>query len=177
MHARTRLVPLLCAALTLLGCDEEPVALTACQEAAQQTPSLQLSSGEEAFELVAEGGYLPAYFGMQGGAHAYVGVRVTGVHPGNALDPLTAPVIQFDAWDGDEHVGTGYSHTQLHESDGAFELYGAMMYVDTGFARSSSDDPPPHETVDVVVSVEDTCGTVIEEKLAVYLGNRWPEAL
>jgi len=162
------------ASAPLVACDEEPVALTACQIAAQETPSLQLSSGEEHFEAVEDGGYLPAYYGMQGGAHAYVGVRVTGVNPGNALDPASAPVVRWDAYDGDEHVGSGFTHDQLDEFESAYEIHGAMMFVDTDYAMwGGSDDPPPVETVELVVSVEDRCGTVLEETLSVYLGNRY----
>ena len=172
-HRLTPALVLLLTSTALTGCDEEPITLTACQEAAQQPASLQLSSGYDSFEWVEDGGYLPAYFGSQGGAHAYVGVRVSGIHPGNALNPLSAPVVQWDAWDGDELVGSGFTHDQLEENDGSYELHGAMMYVDTEYAWSSAEDEIPSETVQVVVSVEDTCGTVLEERLEVYLGNRY----
>ncbi len=164
---------LILAGTALTGCDEEPLSLTACQKAGQQPASLQLSSGYDAFEVVEDGGYLPAYFGSQGGAHAYVGVRVTGVNPGNVLDPLSAPVVQWDAWDGDDLVGSGFTHEQLEEKDGSYELHGAMMFVDSEYAWTSADEEIPAETVDVVVSIEDSCGTLLEERLQVYLGNRY----
>jgi hypothetical protein len=162
------------ASTPLVGCDEHPVALTACQTAAQETPSIELSSGYDSFEAVEDGGYLPAYSGVQGGAHAYVGVRVSGVNPGNRLDPASAPLVLWDAWNGDEHVGSGFTHEQLEEFQSGHEINGAMMFVDTEYASwGGTDELPPAETVELVLTVEDVCGTVLEETLSVYLGNRY----
>jgi hypothetical protein len=174
MSSRRLTTALLLASLPLSACEEEPP-LTACQEAANSELSLQLSSGQERFEHVPEGGHLPTYLGMQGGAHATVGVRVTGVNPGNLLNPLSAPSIQWDAWEGDKLVGSGFAQQQLVESDGAYELNGALMYVASSYARTSDEEVPVSETTQIVVIVADSCGTELVQEISVYLGNRLPE--
>jgi hypothetical protein len=48
------------------------------------------------------------------------------------------------------------------------------MFVDSEYASwGGNDELPPVETVELVLTVEDVCGTVLEETLSVYLGNRY----
>jgi len=72
MHAHAPFV--LGFALLLTGCGELP---TRCSH--DQEPTLEVGTGAEDFASITDGQVLPAVYGLQGGQHVWVGLRLGGL--------------------------------------------------------------------------------------------------
>lgn len=162
---RLSLIALTAALVT--GCDEEP--LTTCAQAEAAGPSLESGTGVERFEPLADGDVLQASFGMQGGHHIYVGLRATGIDPGERHIPNSTPFVGWDAWAGDTLIGSGTLHQELTQEGDAYVVYGEMVILSYSKVEPYLDPETREADIRLVTSLSDSCGTNLTEELAVTL--------
>jgi len=125
------LLPLLLALpLFCSGCEPS------CEKLAEQTASIELGTGFESFEPIADGDVLSASWGNQGGQHIWSSLRVSGVHRGDQMSVglaglATRPTVHFTLESGG-HVLARYSAESqaiTHLSGGRGDLFGATSFI------------------------------------------------
>ncbi len=156
------LTALLLSATALIGCDEDEP--ETCEELAQRDASLELGTGEDLYEALEDGDPIYAVHGPQGGSHAWVGARATGIDPGEGFGETNdGPQITWTLWYGDTYIGEGSSASRLLELDGAYQVEGQMLFLETWDLDlwEYGEEPVYELEVTLVAELEDACGTVL----------------
>jgi hypothetical protein len=126
------MVPSLLLTLAALSSGCEP----SCEKLAEQTPGIEIGTGESEFSPVEDDDQLTLAWGMQGGQHIWSALRVYGVHRGapfgideNSI--ASRPDVHFSLA-SDLGVLASYdrqSQQLEHLSDGGAELTGATAII------------------------------------------------
>jgi len=107
-----------------------------CEKLAEGTPSIEIGTGTEEFEAIADGDVMQPGWGLQGGQHIWSSLRVSGVHRGASIgqDPVSTasrPSVRFRI-QSDEDVLASYSREtqQLsRRADGSGEVIGLTSFI------------------------------------------------
>jgi hypothetical protein len=129
---KTLRLPLLVLALSLLLSGCEP----SCEKLAEQTASIELGTGFEDFEVVADGDALEPAWGNQGGQHIWSSLRASGVHRGyligtDARSVATRPTVRFSLESDGDTLALYSTENQAvtHLGDGSGEVIGATAFI------------------------------------------------
>lgn len=133
---RTLCFVLLLPALGLLGCDDPNPALSAT------ATSVEMGTGETAFEVVPDGTTLSAVFGGQGGRHVWGSMRLGGMEVSGG-PPLGAVGMTLSM--GIEHAGgpigsVGPFTAAVGAASGEYQ--GATIFLDTNWDSAPFLYPP-----------------------------------
>ena len=147
--------------LALLACDTSE---SACDEAANTTPSLDVGTGETAWEPLADGDRVGWSYGSQGGRHIYVSLQAVGIAQGwtDSLADPNNPIVTIVLIDDTptdpaypEVAGLyDYPHFFRPNTEGTLETLGDQV-VGTGTAWEEIGDIDGTLRATLV----DTCGT------------------
>lgn len=154
--------PLLAVFVLLAACDPDSEA--ACAAAAEEEGLLEIGTGAEGFEPVADGDHLQIQSGGQGGHHVYGSLRASGVVQG-IFEGETDPVVTFEVLDGEGTVLAGYEAYPRHfvQEDEALVHFGDTLILE---ANPGSLDGVE---VTLVAELEDACGRVLTDERVVTL--------
>lgn len=148
--------------LLLAGCgpEEDP-----CAQAAEVEPTLKISEGAGPFRELADGDPLSSESGPQGGEHVWVSLRASGLDPGayalvgDDREGPTATVLLVD--DAGVEAGNGSVSRVPWEGDAEqAETRDIQVFLSYEWRRGEHD---------LVVDVDDACGTALSRTLRVDL--------
>ena len=179
-----KILVLLTLLLTVSACDTRQ---TRCKEAADHSPTARIGTGVKTFESIDDDDVLPAIWGPQGGHHVWGSVMVTGLNPG--AGEMVNPNPDIDGGmpvyepRGEDVVSVTFSmafyEDQLASYEVPFlgffegtseqsELLGKTVFVD--LTDIADTYPGVKELpVEMSVTVEDACGTVVSDRQTFFL--------
>jgi hypothetical protein len=107
-----------------------------CEKLGEGTPSIEIGTGGEEFEAIANGDVLEPARGLQGGQHIWSSLRVSGVHRGapfgqDAISAASRPSVRFRIQSGEDLLAS-YSHeTQQvsRQAAGGGEVIGVTSFI------------------------------------------------
>ncbi|MCA9494907.1 MAG: hypothetical protein KC621_33490 [Myxococcales bacterium] len=155
-------------AVAVAACD--PEVEDACQQASTLSARLELGTGIEDFERpIADGDLVQVAYGMQGGQHVWMGVRTTGLLPGQHRtlgNDRDVPVFELQLLDEDGLV-QGEQTFDFFAMSGTAEE--ATLALGTFFVPFQDEGTKREWTL--VGEGVDVCGTIVEDEHPVLL--RW----
>lgn len=155
--------------LLALACEEQ---LTPCERAALVAPTIELGTGGETFEPVADGDYLPVTFGPQGGFHVWGGVRTAGFDPGESALLAQYEVgvnLRFYMEIDDVIIAdSGWLSRPMEGDEYEAELAGEAMFMEQWPYFGDGFETDQVEAT-YHVQIEDSCGNVGDAQTSVWV--------
>lgn len=152
----------------LLGCAEGST--DPCES--EIAPTLEVGTGEVAFEPLETGGELRFIAGPQGGYHVFVSLIATGITPGTgSLAEPDDPVVTVDLSSSDKALSTFVDRRRPFAPSGeGLELVGQLVVLD-------HPEPPVFDGEPAALGavVEDRCGRMVSDTVEVTLVLQAPD--
>lgn len=123
-------------------------------------PSLELGQGEASFVSFDDDPVLRTEWGPQGGAHAWIALRMEGIWPGRAdlFGDDLSPTVSVELYDGNEVAGRlfGPEKRLVRDRTPPHDLPGLQLRLE--FLPDTAPDGDPRD-LSLSVNVSDACGT------------------
>lgn len=128
-------------------------------------PAVEIGTGEDVFEPVADGGTVYVVFGPQGGYHLLGSLRAQGIVPGDTdrLDEPTNPVTTFRVFRDGAPIDTGLTYQQgldpVPGEPGIYSMIGRFLILDI-----TDDAELDGVELEMEVEVTDADGVVVTDR-------------